>query len=74
MKTVGDEIFEREQALKAKDKQIEALKKTLDASVEENKQYQTLLRYVAYQRLPLGSTVIETLPEHWQERVSKILD
>lgn len=31
------------------------------------------LRYVAYQRLPLGNTVIETLPEDWEKRVIETL-
>ena len=32
-----------------------------------------LLRYVAYQRLPLGGTVIETLDPFRQQRIEKIL-
>lgn len=28
-----------------------------------------LLRYVAFQRLPLGNTVIETLPDHYQHDI-----
>src|SRR5512138_2440966 len=32
------------------------------------------LAYVSHQRLPLGDTVMDTLPEHWQLSVHKALD
>lgn len=53
---------------------IDELRDKLEASRSREKKLLEILRYVAYQRLPLGNTVIETLPEHWQQKVETALN
>jgi hypothetical protein len=49
---------------------VDRMKAYADTMTEE---FKFALRYVSHHRLPLGNTVIETLPEHWQEKVHKLL-